>query len=255
MNPHADAVATRTFRIARSGAGGSLPGGAVFELPVSRRTTVLDALFEVQRRHDPSLAFRSACRVGMCGTCAIAVDGVPRLACQTRVENLPAGPITLEPLPHLPVLKDLIVSLEPFFEKWRAVRPALHAVDPDARTLAVVTADSEFGREARQKRDCITCGACFAACGVKGTSAAYLGPAAINKAFLRLLDPRDGLVDERVALLGREAEGVWRCHTQFNCVAACPKGIPLTDSIVRLKRALLRPRRFHAKLRRNRPQV
>jgi succinate dehydrogenase/fumarate reductase iron-sulfur protein len=147
------------------------------------------------------------------------------------------------------VLKDLIVSLDPFFDAWRAVQPALHAAAPDSRTLARVRPDSDFGREARAKRDCITCGACFAACGIKGTSDSYLGPAAINRALVRLLDPRDRLVDERLALLGREAEGVWRCHTQFNCVAACPKGIPLADSIARLKRSLLWPRRFREKLR------
>ena len=240
---------TRQFEIARSGTAGARGAFQTEELPVHRQTTVLDALFAIRRTRDASLAFRCSCRVGMCGTCAMYVNGAPRLACQTRLETLDRGTVRIEPLPHLPVLKDLVVSLEPFFEAWKKVRPALDPVDPDAAELARIRPDSEFGREAERKRDCITCGACFAACGIRGTSSRYLGPAAINKAFLRLLDPRDRAVAPRLEAVGGEAEGVWRCHTQFSCVAACPKGISLTDSIVRLKRALLRPGRFHAKLR------
>lgn len=240
---------TRTFEIARSGADGSGRALQIVELPVDRRMTVLDALFQLRRGRDASLAFRCSCRVGMCGTCAMHVNRMPRLACQTRLETLESGPIRIEPLPHLPVLKDLVVSLDPFFEAWKKIRPSLDPIDPDARGLARIRPDSEFGREAERKRDCITCGACFAACGVRGTSERYLGPAAINKAFLRLLDPRDRAVAPRLAAIADETQGVWRCHTQFNCVAVCPKGISLTDSIVRLKRALLRPGRFHAKLR------
>ena len=106
--------------------------------------------------------------------------------------------------------------------------------------------NSQFGKQAHRKWDCITCGACYSACGLVGTDDGYLGPAAINKAMLRLLDPRDNLVDERLNVLNEE-DGVWRCHTQFNCVAACPKGINLTDSIMLMKRAMLRPGKFNDK--------
>jgi succinate dehydrogenase/fumarate reductase iron-sulfur protein len=96
------------------------------------------------------------------------------------------------------------------------------------------------------KRDCITCGACYSVCGIAGSNTEYLGPAAINRAMLRLLDPRDGNVDDRVAVLNDET-GVWRCHTQFNCVAACPKNINLTDSIMKMKRAMLFPKKLRDK--------
>ena len=174
------------------------------------------------------------------------INWMPRLACQTRVETLKADAITIEPLSTLPVSKDLVVDLGPFFAKWKKVRPALHPKNKDSKELAIVRPDSEFGKQALVKRDCITCGACYSVCGIAGSNAEYLGPAAINRAMLRLLDPRDGNVDDRVAALNDET-GVWRCHTQFNCVAACPKNINLTDSIMKMKRALLFPKRFYDK--------
>lgn len=236
------------FRVARADRDGGARRTDQFEVALASRMTVLDALCAIQRRTDASLSFRCSCRVGMCGTCAMEINGAPRLACQTRVETLGTETVAVAPLRNLPVLKDLIVSLEPFFSAWKRIRPALHPVAPDSQQLAVVRPDSDFGRQARGKRDCLTCGACFSACGIRGMNAQYLGPAAINRALLRLLDPRDGAVEERLAALDDERGGVWRCHTQFNCVAACPKGIALTDSIGLLKRALLRPRRFYEKL-------
>jgi succinate dehydrogenase/fumarate reductase iron-sulfur protein len=206
--------------------------------------TVLDALFYIQRHHEPTLTFRCACRVGMCGTCAVSVNGVPRLACKTRVKMLDAGLIDIAPLPNLPVIKDLAVSLDPFFAQWKRIKPAFRPKDPDSQELAVIPSTSAWAKHTPDKRDCITCGICHGACGVKATSTEYLGPAAINKAFLRLLDPRDIAITERIAPLNEERGGVWRCHTQFNCTAACPKGISLTDSITRLKRAMLFPGKF-----------
>src|SRR5689334_12022346 len=102
--------------------------------------TVLDALFQIQHRQDPSLSFRCACRVGMCGTCAISINGVPRLACKTRPLLLGSPRLDLGPLPNLPVMKDLVVSMEPFFEQWKRIRPALHSRNPNAAELALVPA-------------------------------------------------------------------------------------------------------------------
>lgn len=220
-------------------------GRSFGEYPVTleERMTVLDALFRVQRELDSSIGFRCSCRVGMCGTCAVLVNRVPRLACSTRVQTLDTDVLTIEPLPRYPIVKDVAVSLEPFFQQWRRARPAFRPKDRDAAVLARIPAESAFGRLAAPKRDCITCGACFTACSITGTNAGYLGPAAINRAFLRLLDPRDADGDARVQILDSQLNGVWRCHTQFNCAAVCPRGINLTDSIGRIKRALLRPGR------------
>ena len=152
--------------------------------------------------------------------------------------------IHVAPIANLPVVKDLVVSLEPFFDQWKRVKPAFRPADPNSRKLAVIPETSEWARQTPGKRDCVTCGACYAACGVKTTSGEYLGPAAINRAFLRLVDPRDLDVKERVAVLNQERGGVWRCHTQFNCTAVCPKSISLTDSIARIKRVMLWPGSF-----------
>jgi succinate dehydrogenase/fumarate reductase iron-sulfur protein len=236
-------MAAFTFRIARTDPAAK---AKEFKVELEDRMTVLDALFLVQREQDPSLAFRCSCRVGMCGSCAMTVNWQPRLACQTRVVTLKSDTIVVEPLATLPVVKDLVVSMDPFFAKWKKVRPALHPKDKNSKTLAIVPPTSEFGKQAAAKRDCITCGACYSACGITDTNEGYLGPAAINRAMLRLMDPRDEMVDERLKVLNDE-NGVWRCHTQFNCVAACPKGINLTDSIMKMKRSLLFPKKFHDK--------
>lgn len=235
---------TYQVRVARSTVNGISTGVHQFAVPLEERMTVLDALFRIQRTFDPSLSFRCACRVGMCGTCAMSINGVPRLACKTRPLLLGTADVSIAPLANLPVVKDLVVSLDPFFEQWKRIKPALHAQNPDSTELARVPAGSKYMRETPAKRDCITCGACYAACGIKGSSGEYLGPAAINKAFLRLMDPRDTATRERLEVLNEERGGVWRCHTQFNCTAVCPKSITLTDSISWLKRAMLFPRRF-----------
>lgn len=205
-------------------------GPRTYRVELGERMTVLDALFRIQAAQDPTLAFRCACRVGMCGTCAMYINRIPRLACKTRPAALGDAFIAIAPLPHFPVIQDLVVSLEPFFEQWKRIKPALRGKPSD--TLAIIPPDPATAR----KRDCITCGICYAACGVKRTHADYLGPAAINRAFLRLRDPRDAAKADRLRVLRDEWSGVWRCHTQFNCTAACPKGIDLTDTIGRLKR-------------------
>ncbi len=229
------------LRIARAASGGISKGTQQFDVQLEDRMTVLDALFRIQRDQDNGLSFRCACRVGMCGTCAISINGIPRLACKTRVRTLPNEAIHIAPLPNLPVIKDLVVSLEPFFAQWKRVKPAMRAMDPESERPASIPATSAYAQFTTTKRDCITCGICYSACGVKTTSGEYLGPAAINKAFLRILDPRDTAAKDRMDTLNHERSGVWRCHTQSNCTAVCPKGITLTDSISRLKKAMLFP--------------
>lgn len=232
-------MAAYRFRVTRSTSDAGVARVATFTVPLEPRMTVLDGLFQIQHHQDPSLAFRCACRVGMCGTCAMSINAVPRLACKTRVSGLGSSTVTVAPLPHLPVLKDLVVSLQPFFAHWKRIKPALRPSHGEGPELARIPADSPYARESRGKRDCITCAICYAACGVTATQPEYLGPAAINRAFLRLLDPRDAAASDRLEILDQERAGVWRCHAQFNCTAACPKRIDLTDTIMRLKRALL----------------
>lgn len=210
-----------------------------FSLDCPPEFTVLDALFAIQQQQDSTLAFRCSCRVGMCGTCGIQINGVSRLACKTRLASLREKTVFLAPLPHFKVIRDLAVSFAAFFEQWRKVLPALRSRDPECTQLAIVPQDSPYARHTGGKRDCITCGLCFSTCGILATSQQYLGPAAINRALLRVLDPRDSAHGERLAVLDGARDGVWRCHTQMNCTTICPKGIDLTASIGQFKRRLL----------------
>lgn len=235
-----DAVAYK-IRLRRSASGGIARGFTRHTVELEPRMTVLDALFQIQHTLDRSLVFRCACRVGMCGTCAVSVNGIPRLACRTRPSQLDADELTIEPLPNLPVIKDLAVSLDPFFAQWKKVLPGFRTADRESAEIQPVAETTDFARLTKDKRDCITCGACFAACGIKGSNEEYIGPAALNRAYLRILDPRDNAARERLRAVDGERDGVWRCHTQFNCTAVCPKGISLTDSIARLKRLAARP--------------
>jgi succinate dehydrogenase/fumarate reductase iron-sulfur protein len=232
-------VMTYRVRVAR-GANGIRSADQTFEVSLQDRMTVLDALFEIQRHQDPGLTFRCACRVGMCGTCATTINGLPRLACRTRPSQLGGREFTVHPLPNLPVIKDVVVSMDPFFEQWKRITPGFRPADPNRAELARIPLNSQYRRETAGKRDCITCGACYGACGVKSTSGEYLGPAGINRAFLRIIDPRDQAAAQRLALIDDERSGVWRCHTQYSCSAVCPKGISLTATIGWLKRAMLR---------------
>src|SRR5260370_16654782 len=122
--------------MARLAAQGISIGTQQFEGALEERMTVLDALFRIQRRHDPSVSFRCACRVGMCGTCAMSVNGIPRLACRTRLQVLDSATVFLAPLPNLPVIKDLVVSLAPFFEQSKRVNPAFPPAIPHTHQLS-----------------------------------------------------------------------------------------------------------------------
>lgn len=210
-----------------------------FSLDCTPEFTVLDALFAIQQQHDPSLAFRCSCRVGMCGTCGIQINGVSRLACKTRLASLREKAVFLAPLPHFQIIRDLAVSFATFFDQWRKVLPALRSRDPESTQLAIVPDHSPYARHTSGRRDCITCGLCFSTCGILAMSKQYLGPAAINRALLRVLDPRDTAHAERLKVLDSARDGVWRCHTQMNCTMVCPKGIDLTASIGQFKRSLL----------------
>ena len=209
-----------------------------FSLDCTPEFTVLDALFAIQQQ-EPSLAFRCSCRVGMCGTCGIQINGVSRLACKTRLASLREKSVFLAPLPHFKIIRDLAVSFAAFFEQWHKVLPALRSRDPESTELAIVPESSAYARNTSGRRDCITCGLCFSTCGILAMSGKYVGPAAINRALLRVLDPRDTAHSERLAVLDSAREGVWRCHTQMNCTVVCPKGIDLTASISQFKRSLL----------------
>jgi len=196
--------------------------------------TVLDALAWIQTHEDPTLSFRYACRVGMCGSCAMVVNGRERWACRTLIGHLGTRTIILEPLHHFPLIKDLVVDMDPFFQKYRRAMPYFIPKEETFHSASI----SPYSRE-RQLIDpqveCITCGACYSACTMVRWDRDYLGPSALNRAFCLITDTRDGVGGGRLELVSTE-HGIWRCHTQFNCTEVCPRHISPTLAIQRLKR-------------------
>jgi fumarate reductase iron-sulfur subunit len=202
--------------------------------------TVLDVVTEIQREQDATLAYRFACRVGMCGSCAMVVNGRPRWTCRTRVAQVaePGSVLRLEPLRNFPVVKDLAVDMAEFFAKWRAAEGHFEPGRAPPEDFAVVAPSTPARRTADAGIECIGCGVCYAACDVVTWDPDYLGPAALNRAWTLVNDIRDhGNAARLAAISGRD--GCQACHTHMSCTAFCPKAIAPTYSIAGLKRAML----------------
>jgi fumarate reductase iron-sulfur subunit len=197
-------------------------------------TTVLDALVEVQRHQDPTLAFRYACRVGMCGSCALVINGRERWACRTRLRALGADTVTVRPLYHFPLIRDLAVDMTSFVGRMRRVGAALEPAEP-APAYALIPGDARERRAIDPAVECIGCGMCVSACTIAGHDAAFPGPAALNRAFTLQMDSRDAGRDARWSVLMSD-DGLARCHGQGNCTEVCPMGLDPSGSILKLRR-------------------
>ncbi len=198
---------------------------------------LLDCLHFVKWYHDSSLALRRSCAHGICGSDAMVVNGVNRLACKELIKDL-EQPITVEPIRGLPVVKDLIVDMEPFFAGYRAVKPWL-ITSPDDHEPARERIQSQEERERfDDTTKCILCAACTTSCPIYWADDGYVGPAAIVNAHRFIFDSRDQGANERLQILA-EKSGVFKCRTVFNCTDACPRGIKVTKAIQEVKRAAL----------------
>ncbi|HET6495562.1 MAG TPA: succinate dehydrogenase iron-sulfur subunit [Thermoleophilia bacterium] len=206
--------------------------------------TVLEGLFSIQEHQDPSLAFRYCCRAAVCGSCAMYINGRYRLACQTNLRHLRPGTITVEPMPHLSPVKDLVCDMTDFFAKYEYVKPWLmrSSATPEREILQ----SPEERRKLDMSVDCILCGACYSSCPSVWTEENYLGPAALLKAYRFEIDSRDEAGSQRMPAWENE-RGIYRCHTVTNCVEACPKRLNPTEGIQWLKRAAVRRRLFKKK--------
>ncbi len=210
-----------------------------FHVPVEKGDRLLDALHHVKWYLDGSLTFRRSCAHGVCGSDAMRVNGVNRLACKVLVKDL-AGrdgdTITVEPIKGLAVLKDLVVDMDPFFEAFKSIKPFLITSGNEPTRERLQSAEDRARFDDTTK--CIMCAACTTACPVFWNDEAYFGPQAIVMAHRFIFDSRDEGADERLEILN-EKEGVWRCRTTFNCTDACPRGIQVTKAIQEVKRALI----------------
>ncbi|MCC6531860.1 MAG: succinate dehydrogenase/fumarate reductase iron-sulfur subunit [Burkholderiales bacterium] len=210
-----------------------------FEVPRLESQTVLDVVTHIQRVLDPTLSYRFACRVGMCGSCAMTVNGRARWTCRTHVAEVVAGgALEIAPLRNLPVIKDLVTDMREFFDKWAAARGQFRPSASRKDDFARVEPDSPRRQLVDAGIECIGCGVCYAACDVVSWNPEYLGPAALNRAWTLVNDVRDGARDERLAAVAGDA-GCHACHTHMSCTERCPKKISPTAAIAGLKRATL----------------
>jgi succinate dehydrogenase / fumarate reductase iron-sulfur subunit len=196
---------------------------------------VLDLLHRIKYEQDGTLTFRRSCGHGICGSDAMLVNGRNRLACKIRVDQL-GRKISVAPLPGLPVVKDLVVDMEGFFDSYRSVMPFLVAEGPPP--------DRERRQSARERArfddttKCILCAACTSSCPSFWAKSSYVGPAAIVNAHRFVFDSRDDAREERLEILA-DKDGVWRCRTIFNCTDACPRGIQITQAILEVSEAIV----------------
>jgi succinate dehydrogenase / fumarate reductase, iron-sulfur subunit len=208
-----------------------------FPLTMQGTDRVLDALHKIKWEHDGSLSFRRSCAHGVCGSDAMRINGRNRLACKVLLKDLNlAKPVTVEPLQGLPVEKDLIVDMEPFFQSYREIMPFLVSSghEPTRERLQSPQDRERFDDTTK----CILCAACTSSCPVFWTDGQYFGPAAIVNAHRFIFDSRDDAADMRLEILN-DKEGVWRCRTVFNCSEACPRGIRITHAIKEVSQAIL----------------
>jgi succinate dehydrogenase / fumarate reductase, iron-sulfur subunit len=237
--PPQGASEPRTFRIYRFNPDAQEnPRLDTFQLDMkSTGPMVLDALIQIKSTQDSSLAFRRSCREGICGSCAMNINGVNRLACTTATKDL-TGDVRIYPLPHMSVVKDLIPDLTNFYAQYASVKPWLQT-----RTPAPPDKERLQSKEDQEKIDrpaaCILCACCSTACpSYWWNSERFLGPAALVAAYRWIIDSRDEATGERLDAL-EDPFRLYRCHTIMNCTDACPKDINPARAIAEIKKMLI----------------
>ena len=209
-----------------------------YPVNVTSGLTVLEALTLIQENQDPTLAFRYSCRGAVCGACAMTINNKIQLACRTQIRDLNAQKVTIEPLPNRPVIKDLVVDMTSFWEKYKYVKPWLdpHDAPPPKERLM----NEKLRVEIDPYANCILCASCYGACPVPGRSGTkdFLGPAALAKNFRFYADSREANSFDRLERVNSN-DGLWGCDTVFKCVDICPKEIRPTDGIVNSRQRLM----------------
>lgn len=205
-----------------------------YTLEAEPNDQVLDLLNRVKWEQDGTLSYRKSCAHGVCGSDAVRINGVNRLACKVLVKNV-GTKITVEPLLGLPVVKDLIVDMEPFFDHYRSVLPYLINDEPEPACERLQSQEERARFDDTTK--CILCAACTTSCPSFWASMEYVGPAAIVQAHRFIFDSRDRGAEARLAILD-DRMGVWRCHDIFNCTDACPREIEVTKAVGEVKMAI-----------------
>lgn len=198
-----------------------------FEVPIQRWTTVLDALLHAKSYLDNSIAIRYSCRMASCGSCGMKINGIPRLACYTKVSEINEDIITCEPLPNFPIIRDLVTDFSDFFEHHRSMEPFIHNPNAnivDKNNLTEFIQSPEDVEKYLQFSYCIKCGLCYSACPSVGSDTKFPGPQALAQAYRYVADNRDDATQSRLDIVDNK-HGIWRCHFAGSCSVVCPKGV------------------------------
>ena len=230
-----------TFRIRRfDPAVDAAPQWADFSLPYSVGMTVLDGLKLIKESRSASLAWRSSCRMGVCGSCGMFINGQPRLACNTQIAELGTPLVTVAPLPNFHIIRDLVPDLSPMFDAHVALMPYIirddvaEAQEPSGEFWQSIEELEQY----LQFSYCIKCGCCMSACPTYATDPTYSGPMPLTQAHRYNTDSRDGGFQTRKKVLAAES-GPWKCHYAGECSRACPKGVDPAKAIQLMKRELV----------------
>ncbi|SYZ74011.1 succinate dehydrogenase, FeS subunit [Candidatus Zixiibacteriota bacterium] len=215
-----------------------------YQLPEVKSMTVLEGLYYILENLDPTLAFRSSCRQGVCGSCAMHIGDQYRLACETQIAHI-GNTVTVRPLSHMKIVRDLVVDLDPFFAQYDAIKPYL--INKEAPPPREYKQSPAERLKIDTLVDCIFCAACYGSCPVVANDEKYLGPQAMLKALRFVDDSRDTATNERLAYLATDF-GAFRCHTIFNCQQVCPKKLDPSGAIGKIKMKALWAK-FTGKLR------
>lgn len=211
-----------------------------FMVPSSHGMTVLDGLIYIKENLDSTLAFRTSCRMAICGSCGMLINGYPHLACHTQIEEFHSDKLTIKPLPNLAIIKDLVVDLIPFFDIHKSIKPYILRQDREEMENPV----AEFAQthhaleEFLQFTFCVKCGICVSACPSSASDKLFLGPQALAQCYRYCADSRDEGEQERFPMVNTD-HGVWHCHFAGACSEACPKGLDPALAIQLLKRRLV----------------
>ncbi len=212
-----------------------------FNVKVHHGMTVLDGLHQIKSEQDPTLAVRYSCRMGVCGSCGMLLNGKPSLACNTQILHIATDRLTLASLPNFEIIKDLVPDLRPMFKKHISINPHIMRTDDEE----MLNPSGELYQHPDELTNylqftyCIKCGLCMAACPTMATDPEYLGPQVLTQAHRYNSDTRDGGFAVRREIVGNGAHGAFRCHYAGECSNVCPKGVDPARAIQQLKRDLV----------------
>ncbi len=210
-----------------------------YTIPYQKWTTVLDAILEVKKYLDHSIAVRYSCRQASCGSCGMKINGRPRLACFTKISELNSNVVTVEPMDNFPITRDLTVGFERMFATHKKLKPYL--INPESE---ITEGTKEFLQSPQdvenyiQFANCIKCGLCNSACPTMATDSSFIGPQALAQAYRYVADNRDKGKDERLKIID-DSHGIFRCHFAGSCSQVCPKGVDPAMGIQLLRGYLL----------------